>query len=113
MFLMPVLLSAITFTPAMAPHTAGTVEGTIVAPAAAPDASCSPGGICASAKLPVNRNGCYANNFYNGTNGGTPLSVELTQTGPDGSVVYIYWVNATNKTLTIKGSGAVAKWYCP
>jgi hypothetical protein len=107
------LLSAITFNPAMAPARTTVSEGLVYARAIEPDASCKPGAICASANLPVKQNGCYANNFYNGTNGGTPLSVELTQTGGNGSVVYIYWVNATNKTLTLKGSGAVAKYYCP
>jgi hypothetical protein len=107
------LLSAITFNPALAPRSTGSVEGFVTAQALSPDATCKPGAICASTNLPVKRNGCYANNFYNGTNGGTPLSVELTQTGPNGSVVYIYWINATNTSLTIKGTGASAKYYCP
>jgi hypothetical protein len=113
MFLLSVLISVITLSPAMAPHPNGTVEGDIVARPLSADATCKPGDICASANLPVNRNGCFVNNFWNKTNGGTPLTIDVTQTGPNGSKVYIYWVNATNKNIGIAGKGAMAKYYCP
>ncbi|MBV8530505.1 MAG: hypothetical protein JO104_04240 [Candidatus Eremiobacteraeota bacterium] len=105
------LLSAITLAPAVAapPHT-GTVEGYIMAPALSPDATCKPGKICASTTF--NRNGCYFNNFWNKTNGGTPLTIDVTQTGSGGSNVYVYWVNSTDTNIKISGKGAMAKYYC-
>jgi hypothetical protein len=113
MILMSLLLASLTFNPAMAPRgVVGPVEGTVQAPAISPDAMCKPGAICASARLPVNRNGCYVNNFYNGSQGGTPLTIDVTQTGGNGSKVYLYWVNATSTTIKIYGS-AQAKYYCP
>lgn len=111
MFLMSVLLSVITLNPAIAPHSV-PVSGEMSAPSISPDFACKPGGICASQQLPVNRNGCYVNNFWNSTKGGTPLTIDVTETGSNGSKVYVYWVNATNKTITITGS-AHAKFYCP
>jgi len=110
MFLMSVLLSAITFAPAMAPRAAGPTEGFITARAISPDATCKPGEICAS--YTFNKNGCFFNNFWNKTNGGTPLTIDVTQTGGSGSNVYIYWVNATSKNIAIAGKGAMAKYYC-
>jgi hypothetical protein len=109
MMLMSLLLAAVTFNPAMVQRPAFANEGTIYAKTITPDKSCKAGDICASAKF--NRNGCFFNNFWNGSTGGTPLTIDVTQTGPQGSVVYIYWVNTTNKTLTITGQ-AVAKYYC-
>jgi len=106
------LLSAVTFNPAMMPHqTTGPTEGYIVARSISPDATCKPGQICAS--YTFNRNGCFFNNFWNKTNGGTPLTIDVTQTGGNGSKVYVYWINATNNNIGISGSGASAKYYCP
>jgi hypothetical protein len=113
MFLLSVLLSAVTFAPAVGSHQGAPLEGYVTARAIGADATCKPGEICASATLPVNRNGCYVNNFWNKTNGGTPLTIDVTQTGSNGSTVYIYWVNATSKNISIAGSGAMAKYYCP
>jgi hypothetical protein len=111
MILMPLLLAAITFNPAMAPRPAlGPTEGYIAADAISPDSTCKPGAICAS--FTFNRNGCYFNNFWNSSKGGTPLAIDVTQTGSNGSNVYIYWVNNTNVNLAIKGK-AYAKYYCP
>lgn len=109
MFLMSVLLAAVTFNPAIAPRPA--TEGIVQAQAISPDSSCAPGAICAKALMPSPRNGCFFNNFWNGVVGGTPLTVNVTQTGPGGHPVYIYWVNATNKTIVITGKAA-AKFYC-
>lgn len=113
MILMSLLLAAVTFNPAMAPRAGiAPAEGSVQANVISPDKTCKPGDICASAHLPVNRNGCYVNNFWNGSVGGTPLTIDVTQTGPNGSTVYIYWVNATNKNIGITGN-AMAKYYCP
>lgn len=111
MFLLSVLLSAITFNPAMPPHEAtGATEGYIQAASISPDNTCKPGAICASTTF--NKNGCFFNNFWNSSKGGTPLTIDVTQTGGSGSKVYVYWVNATNTTISITGS-AQAKYYCP
>ena len=109
MLLIPMLLSAITFAP-MASHgtNAAPAEGILTSQPLA-KATCAPGDICATQKL--NRNGCFFNNYYNGTVGGTPLAIDVTQTGPQGSPTYIYWVNNTNKNIVIK-SYAYVKYYC-
>jgi hypothetical protein len=114
MFLMSVLLSAITFNPALSAHDmTGTISGTIHANVISPDATCKPGAICASTKMTSPRNGCYFNNFYNtSAGGGTPLTIDVTETGSNGSPVYVYWVNATSTAITIKGT-ANANFYCP
>jgi hypothetical protein len=110
MFLMSVLLSAITFNPAIAPGAAmGGTSGTIHANAISPDSNCKPGAICASSTF--HKNGCYFNNMWNSGTGGTPLTVDVTETGNNGSKVYVYWVNATNQTIGIKGT-ANANYYC-
>ena len=110
MFLMSVLLSVITFSPAMAPRAAmGPTEGYIHASPLSPDAACKSGMICASAKFA--RNGCFFNNFWNSSEGGTPLTIDVTQTGGNGSTVWVYWINATSATITIKKQ-ASAKYYC-
>jgi hypothetical protein len=111
MILMSLLLAALTFAPAMAPHPLGATEGIIQARAASPDANCAPGAICASTT--VHRNGCFYNNFWNGNVGGTPLTIDVTQTGGQGSPTYVYWVNATNKTIKIAGGSTQAKFVCP
>jgi hypothetical protein len=98
--------------PAMAPRPAiaGPTEGFLQAAAISPDKTCKPGDICASTTF--KKNGCFFNNFWNKSNGGTPLAIDVTQTGSNGSNVYVYWVNNTNKTISIAGS-AMAKYYCP
>jgi hypothetical protein len=103
------LLSAVTFNPAIAQMHAGPTEGFISAPSISPDSTCKPGKICASTTF--NKNGCFFNNFWNSSQGGTPLTINVTQTGGNGSKVYVYWVNATNQTITITGK-ATAKFYC-
>jgi hypothetical protein len=111
MFFLSLLLSVITLNPMMAPRTATRpAEGFIQASVISPDKVCKPGGICASNTF--NRNGCFFNNFMNSSNGGTPLAIDVTQTGANGSKVYVYWVNNTNKNIAIAGS-ATAKYYCP
>jgi hypothetical protein len=112
MFLLSVLLSAITFNPAMAAPRMGSISGTVDANPIEPDATCKPGKICASQRLPVNRNGCLVNNFWNSSKGGTPLTIDVTETGKNGSKVFVYWVNATNTTITITKM-ASANYYCP
>ncbi len=109
MFLMSVLLSAISFN-AMTPSLAGVpTEGYISANVISPDKTCKPGAICAS--FTFNHNGCFFNNFWNNSKGGTPLAIDVTQTGPNGSKTYVYWVNNTNTSIAIKGQ-AYAKYYC-
>lgn len=111
MLLTSLLLAVVTLNPAIAPRPmAYSHEGTISAGAVSPDKSCKPGDICASTTF--NQNGCFFNNFWNSSNGGTPLTIDITQTGGSGSKVYVYWVNSTNQTIGIKGS-AMAKYYCP
>ncbi len=111
MLFLSMLLSVVTFNPAMAPRTAmGHTEGYLQARVISPDSTCKPGAICASQTF--NRNGCFFNNFMNGNNGGTPLTVDVTQTGSNGSNVYVYWINNTNKNIAINGN-ATAKYYCP
>jgi|HubBroStandDraft_6_1064221.scaffolds.fasta_scaffold235768_3 hypothetical protein len=113
MILTSLLLAAVTFNPAMAPRvTTAPAEGIVQASVISPDKTCAPGAICASNRLPINRNGCFVNNFWNGSVGGTPLTIDVTQTGGNGSKVYIYWINATNKNIVITGN-AMAKYYCP
>jgi len=111
MLLIPVLLSAITFNPAAAAMTPlqGYVHADVVP---ASSSTCAAGAICGKGTLPVKRNGCYVDNFYNGSLGGTPLTIDVTESGPNGSPVYIYWVNALSTAITIK-SAPYAKYYCP
>jgi hypothetical protein len=112
MILMSLLLAAVTFNPALLQRPAQFNQGFVSADAISPDKTCKPGDICAKARLPVNRNGCYVNNFWNNTEGGTPLTIDITETGKNGSPVYIYWVNATNLSIVITGK-AHANYYCP
>ena len=112
MLLMSLLLSVITLNPAMAPPSArGFTQGYVQAGPISPDSTCQPGAICASSKT-FYRNGCFFNNFWNNSNGGTPLAIDITETGPNGSPVYIYWVNNTNTNILITGK-ATANYYCP
>jgi hypothetical protein len=111
MFLLSVLFSVITLNPAITGQPVA-LAGEISAPAISPDANCGPGKICASARLPINRNGCHVNNVWNSSKGGTPLTIDVTETGGNGSAVYVYWVNATDKTIAITGK-AHANYYCP
>lgn len=111
MFLISLILAALTFSPAIAPHPAGVTEGMLSARAISPDATCKPGAICASTTF--HTNGCFFNNFWQkGVKGGTPLALDVTQTGSNGSPVYIYWVNNTNKDIGITGN-VYLKFYCP
>jgi hypothetical protein len=111
MFLMPVLLSAITFNPAMMPRNAAPGRtGRIYADAISPDKTCKSGAICASTTF--NTNGCFFNNFWNNNTGGTPLTIDVTETGGSGAKVYVYWVNATSQNIGIKNK-ASANFYCP
>ena len=87
---------------------AGYVQGDVISP----DRNCKPGDICAKGSMPSPRNGCFFNNFYSSTKGGTPLTLDVTETGSNGSAVYVYWVNATDITIAIKGK-AYANYYCP
>ena len=112
MFLMSVLLSAITFNPALpARNISGSISGTIQANVISPDATCKSGAICAKASMKNPRNGCFFNNASNSASGGTPLTVDVTESGSNGSPVYVYWVNATNLTIKITGT-ANANFYC-
>ena len=114
MFLMSVLLSAITFNPAMsAPRVSTTpVSGYVQGDVISPDSTCKPGAICAKSAMKTPRNGCFFNNVWNSSAGGTPLTLDVTETGKNGSPVYVYWVNATNLTISINGK-AYANFYCP
>ncbi len=111
MFLMSVLLSAIAFNPAMAPRPA--MAGYVQAEAISPDKTCAPGAICAKVSMPNPRNGCFFNNFWNNSKGGTPLTIDVTETGGNGSPVYVYWINATSTTSISIKDKAYAKNYCP
>jgi hypothetical protein len=111
MLLVSLLLSVITLNPAMTPPLAmGASNGYVQASPISPDSTCKPGAICASHKF--NRNGCFFNNVWNNKYGGTPLAIDVTQTDGNGSTVWIYWVNNTNKNISIIGSATV-KYYCP
>jgi len=111
MFLMSVLLSALTFAPALPPErTMGATEGEIQGSLISPDATCKPGAICGTATF--TRQGCYFNNVWvKGVKGATPLTLDVTETG-SGKPVYIYWVNALSTSLTITGT-VHAHYYCP
>jgi hypothetical protein len=109
--ILPLLFSAITLNPNMAHPTSGPIEGIVESAAISPDSTCKPGQICATHTF--NRNGCFFNNFWTSTKGGSPLTIDVTQTGGNGSKVYIYWINSTNKNLNIAGGTASAKYYCP
>jgi hypothetical protein len=111
MLLTSLLLSVITLNPAMAPPSAtGYITGYITADAISPDSVCKPGDICASTK--IKRNGCFFNNLWNSSYGGTPLAVNVSETGSNGSTVWVYWVNNTNKNISITNK-ASANFYCP
>ena len=112
MFLMSVLLSTITFNPAMAPHEMSPLAGYVHGDVVSPDKTCKPGDICAKGSMPSPRNGCFFNNFWTSAKGGTPLTIDVTETGSSGKPVYVYWVNATNLTILIKDR-AYANFYCP
>lgn len=109
---MPLLLAAVTFNPAIAPRATITPsEGYVQANAISPDKICKPGAICAKGSMSNPRNGCFFNNFWNSNTGGTPLTIDVTQTGANGSPVYVYWVNSTSLNIAITGM-ATAKFYC-
>ncbi len=96
--------------PAAAPHGFATARtGTIYANPISPDSSCKPGKICASSTIALGK-GCFFNNYYKkGTIGGTPLAVNVSETGS--SNVFVYWVNDTDLTIGITKK-ASANYYC-
>jgi hypothetical protein len=111
MFLLSVLLSTVSFAPAMQPRApmmgarTGMIQSDMI-----PDSTCKPGAICASKKTTVGK-GCFFNNYWKkGSTGGTPLAVNVTETGS--STTYVYWVNNTNQNIGITGK-ASANFYCP
>jgi hypothetical protein len=112
MFLLSVLLSAVTFAPAMQQHApivgvrTGVIQSDIM-----PDSTCKPGAICASKTTSYGK-GCYFNNYYvKGSKGGTPLTIDVTET--NSKTTYVYWVNTTNQNIGLSGKGAYANFYCP
>jgi hypothetical protein len=111
MFLASLLLSVVSFTPAFAPHPAAAsyVEGFVQTRAG--ETTCQPGHICATLQT-TKLHGCYVVNFANGSNGGTPLTVDVTQSGAAGSTTTVYWINNYYKNVQINGL-ATAKYYCP
>jgi len=109
MILMSLLLAALSFNPAMPARTVPT-EGYIQGALVDGQTTCKPGHICASATTTLH--GCFVNNFYNGTQGGSPLTIDVTQTGGSGTKTYIYWINTYYKNIVISGN-AQAKYYCP
>ncbi len=111
MFLMSLLLSVITLAPALPARPTFVREGLITSGPISPDKVCKPGDICASNTLKGQYNGCLFINFATNGSGGTPLTVDVTETGSNGKNVYVYWVNATNLNITIIGK-ANAKYYC-
>ena len=111
MLLMSLLLSVITLNPAMARRRRVSRMDTFKPAQSLRTALASP-----APSVPhlqnFNRNGCFFNNFWNNSNGGTPLAIDITETGSNGSPVYIYWVNNTNTNIMITGK-ATANFYCP
>jgi hypothetical protein len=111
MLFMSLLLSVVTLNPAMPARSAmGPTEGIIQGTVLPDGTNCQPGHICASAKTTLH--GCFVNNFYDSSNGGTPLTIDVSQTGKAGTTTWIYWINSYYKTISIKGN-AQAKYYCP
>lgn len=113
MFFASLLLSVVSFAPALAPHAGAHnyVEGFMQARPLAGETTCHPGHICASLQT-TQLHGCFVVNFDNGTNGGTPLAIDVTQSGPAGSTTTVYWINNYFKDVQISGN-ATAKYYCP
>jgi hypothetical protein len=75
-----------------------------------PDSTCKPGAICASKKTSLGK-GCFFNNAWkSGAYGGTPLTIDVTETAS--KTTYVYWVNSTNQNIGITGK-ASANFYCP
>lgn len=110
MFLLSVLLSTVSFAPAVQPHAPMGVRTGVIQSDMMPDSSCKPGAICASKKTTLGK-GCFFNNLWKkGNTGGTPLTIDVTETGS--STTWVYWVNATNQTIGITGN-ASANYYCP
>jgi hypothetical protein len=104
--LLALLLSVITFGSPVTPP--GGFTGYAIAPVPAANLSCAPGQVCATTT--INFYGCYAVNAYTGSVGGSPLAIDLTQNGPK-TVTHVFWVNNTNKAVTVKSSG-YAYYYC-
>jgi hypothetical protein len=110
--LISLILAALTFSPAVAPRAAHIpIEGYLQASAISPDSTCKPGAICAHTTFNVN--GCFYNNFWvKNVKGGTPLALDVTETGGTGTTVHIYWVNNTSTNIAITGA-AYLHYYCP
>ena len=111
MFLLSILLSTVSFAPAMQQHTpmvgarTGVIQSDIM-----PDSTCKPGAICASKTTSLGK-GCFFNNLYvKGSKGGTPLAIDVSET--NSKTTYVYWVNNTNQNIGITGN-ASANYYCP
>lgn len=109
MFLISLLLSVVTFNPAMLPHQGAIKSQGVIYGQVAPDAqtSCKPGYICASKT--VYQQGCFYVNYMNNKNGGTPLTIDVTETNT--KATYVYWVNTYYKAIKINGN-AQANYYC-
>ncbi|MGC1381655.1 MAG: hypothetical protein WA814_11610 [Candidatus Baltobacteraceae bacterium] len=108
---MSLLLAALTLNPAVMPHAGtGATEGYIEAEPTGKVTNCKPGAICAFKKTTLH--GCFVNNVWNSSKGGTPLAIDISETGGAGSTTWVYWVNNTNQTLGITGN-ATAHFYCP
>ena len=111
MLIASLLLSVVSFTPAFASHPASARYAEGFAQTNASETTCHPGHICATLQT-TKLHGCFVVNFANGTNGGTPLAVDVTQTGAAGTTTTLYWINNSNKDVQINGL-ATAKYYCP
>lgn len=111
MLLASLLLSVVSFTPGFAQHPAAHnyVEGFVQTPAS--ETTCHPNHICATLQT-TKLHGCFVVNFANSGNGGTPLAIDVTQSGAAGTTTTIYWINNYNKDVQIAGQ-ATAKYYCP
>jgi hypothetical protein len=109
MFLISLLLSVVTFNPAMLPHQGTVVSRGVITGNVAPDAqtSCQPGDICASTTVKFSQ--CFYVNYIDSNNGGTPLTIDVTET--NSKKTYVYWINTYYKPITIKGK-AKANYYC-
>lgn len=111
MILASLVLAVVTFNPAFPPHQTPNEE-MVGARTVSPDGTCKPGVVCAMITVTGQHNNCFFNNVDNGVKGGTPLTIDVTLTGPQGSPVYVYWVNATSTNITINGGVALATRIC-
>ena len=113
MFLLSVLLSAITFNPAMASPGMTPLSGVVEATPTQPTQCANPARSAPRQGFPSTATAVTSiTSGKNNIKGGTPLTIDVTETGGNGSKVFIYWVNATITTITITGM-ASANYYCP